>query len=85
MLEQQAKAACKAEDEKEKALSQIKALNPARADRQAAESNGNLPSTVHHSTPNGPRIGCPDGPSDRHVTYGANITTSRGSLATCTT
>jgi uncharacterized phage infection (PIP) family protein YhgE len=65
MLEQQAKAARKAEDEREKALSQIQALNAARADRQAVESTGNLPPNVHHSTPNEPRTGRLDDPSNR--------------------
>jgi hypothetical protein len=84
MLEQQAKAARKAEDEREKALSQIQALNAARADRQTVESTGNLPPTVHHSTPNGPRTGRLDDPPNRYVTYGATAS-SRGSLATHTT
>ena len=83
-LELQAKAARQAEDEKEKALSQIQALRAVRADQQAAESTGNLPPNVHHSIPNEPGIGRPDGPSDRHVTYGANVTPSRESLATST-
>lgn len=75
-LELQKEAVRRAENEAEKAQSQIKALREVRDNRQNATLSGQEPPAVHHSTPNGSRNVCPDkrsenptgGPLGRNVT-----------------